>query len=65
MRQMFRIFIYIIVAGLIFWICHWFLNQIALPEPFGWLARIVLAIAALIVVVRALLNVSEGKDPAA
>lgn len=49
-------FIWIVIAGIIYWLLSWLLGQIGLPEPFGKIARIVLAIVAVIVVINALLT---------
>lgn len=36
----------IVVVGLIFWLIWWFLGQVGLPEPFGKVASVILALAA-------------------
>ena len=38
----------IVIVGLIFWLIWWFLGQVGLPEPFGKVASVILALAAII-----------------
>ncbi len=48
-------FIWLVIAGVIYWLLTWLLGQIGLPEPFGKVAKVVLAIIAVIFVINALL----------
>lgn len=48
--------IYLIVAGLIFYLLYWLLGVVALPEPFQKIATVILAIAAVLVIIGVLLN---------
>lgn len=59
MTGLFGLLIYVIVLGLIAYVCWWFLGKLALPEPFS---KIAVAILALIVLVL-LLNVLFGFAP--
>lgn len=52
--------IYIVVIGLLFWLVHWVLSQVPLPEPFAMIARVVLAIAAFLIVAYLLLGLVPG-----
>lgn len=47
--------IYIIVFGLIFWLLHWLLSYVAIPDPFAKVAKVVLAVAAVIILINCLL----------
>lgn len=47
----------IIVIGLIFWLLDWALKSFALPEPFAKIARVVLVLAAVLFLIKALLTV--------
>jgi len=47
----------IVVLGLIFWLCWWFIGYVGLPEPFNKVARVVLGLIALVVAITLLLNV--------
>lgn len=50
--------IYLIVFGLIFWLLWWLIQYCAIPEPFNKVARVVVAIFAVIVVIGVLLSVA-------
>ncbi len=47
--------IYIIVFGLIFWLLHWLISYVGIPEPFAKVARVILAVAAVIILINCLL----------
>jgi hypothetical protein len=48
--------IYVIVIGLVFWLLWWLIAYVGLPEPFNKLARVILAIAAVLVILNLLLG---------
>ena len=48
--------VYLIIAGLIIWLLHWLISYAGLPEPFAKVARIVLAVVAVLIVIGILLN---------
>lgn len=48
--------IVIVVAGLICWLLWWFIGFCGLPEPFNKIARIVIALVALVFLINALLG---------
>lgn len=50
------VIIFLIVAGLIFGLLHWLIGYVGVPEPFNKVARVVLAILAVLVVIGALLS---------
>lgn len=50
--------IYLIIAALIFWLCHWLISYIGLPEPFNKIARVVLAVGAVLVLIAVLLSLA-------
>lgn len=50
--------VYLIIAGLIFWLLWWLISYIALPEPFAKVARVILAIAAVLVIIGVLLGLA-------
>lgn len=50
--------IVLIVAGLIFWLLWWLIQCIGLPEPFNKVARVVLAVAAVLVAIGVLLSLA-------
>jgi hypothetical protein len=54
------ILVYLIIAGLVFWLLWWLVGYVALPEPFNKVARVVLAIAAVLVIIGILLSLVSG-----
>ena len=54
--------IYLIVAGLIFWLLWWLVNYVAPPEPFRKIVNVVLAILAVLVVIGILLSITSGQS---
>lgn len=50
--------IYLIVVGLIFWLLWWLLSYCAIPEPFNKIARVVLAVVAVLVCINLLLGLA-------
>ena len=50
----------LIIVGLIFYCLYWLLGQIALPEPFGKVATVILGLAAVIY----LIGILTGQAPA-
>jgi hypothetical protein len=54
------VIVYLVVAGLIFWLLWWLVNYIAPPEPFRKVANVVLAILGVLVVCSILLSLVGG-----
>jgi hypothetical protein len=52
------ILIQLIVAGLIFWLLLWLLTFVGLPEPFLKVAKVILAVVAVIFVINLLLSLT-------
>lgn len=52
--------IYLIVAGLIFYLLWWLVNYINPPEPFKKIANVILAVAAVLVIIGVLLSLVGG-----
>lgn len=48
----------IIVLGLVFWLLSWLLTYCAIPEPFNKIARVVIAIVAVLVLIGILLSIA-------
>lgn len=49
-------FIILVVAGIICWLAWWFISYIGLPEPFNKVARVLVALVALVFLVNFLLG---------
>ena len=54
------IFVYILIAGLVFWLLFWALDYIGIPEPFNKIARVILVILAVLVAIGILLSIAGG-----
>lgn len=52
-------FITLVVVGLICWLLWWFLSYVGLPEPFAKIARILIALIAVIFLINTLLGFTE------
>jgi TRAP-type C4-dicarboxylate transport system permease small subunit len=52
--------IYLIVGGLILWLLLWLVDYAALPAPFNRIAKVVLMVAAVLIVICALLSLVGG-----
>ena len=46
------------IAGLIFYLLWWFIGYVGIPEPFNKVARVVIALVALIYLINLLLSLS-------
>lgn len=55
--------LYLVVAGLIFWLLDWLIRYVGVPDPFAKVARVVLAVAAVFIVIYALLSLVGGAPP--
>ncbi len=50
------VLIYVVVAGLIFWLLWWLVGYVGLPEPFNKVARVILAVVAVVFLINLLLS---------
>ena len=48
--------IFLIILGLVFWLLWWLVSYTNPPEPFNKIIRVVLAIAAVIILINVLLS---------
>ena len=48
----------IIIAGLILWLLFWLIGFVGLPDPFAKVARVILAVVAVIWIINLLLSLS-------
>jgi hypothetical protein len=49
--------IYLVVAGLICWLLWWLIDFIGIPEPFHKVAKVIVAVVAVIVIINVLLGI--------
>lgn len=53
--------LYLIVAGLVFWLLFWLVDYCGIPEPFNKVAKIILAILAVLVIIGILISIVNGQ----
>ena len=53
-----NLLVQVVVVGLICWLLWWFVTWIALPEPFNKVARVIIALVAVLFLINILLKVS-------
>jgi hypothetical protein len=52
--------VYLVIAGLVFWLLWWLIQYVGLREPFHKAATVILAILAVLVVIGILLSLVGG-----
>lgn len=50
--------IWIVVAALICWLLWWFIGYVGLPEPFNKIAKVIIALFAVLICINALLSLA-------
>jgi len=55
------VIVYLIIAALVFWLLHWLIGYVGLQEPWNKVARVVLAICAVLVIIGILLSVVSDR----
>lgn len=50
--------IWIVGIGLVFWLLWWLISYVALPEPFAKIARVLLALVAVVILIRFILKIT-------
>lgn len=50
--------VYLIIAGVIFWLLQWLVDYVGIPEPFHKVLKVVIAVVAVLIVIFALLNLA-------
>lgn len=46
----------LVIAGLIAWLCWWFIGYVGLPEPFNKVARVIIGLAVLVFLINLLMG---------
>lgn len=49
--------VWVLVAGLIFWLLSWLIGYLGVPEPFSKIAKAIVAIIAVLFLINALLTI--------
>lgn len=55
-------FIWILLIGLVFYLLYWLLGKAGLPEPWNKVGLFILAVAAIVILIRIILRVA-GNPP--
>jgi len=50
--------VWIVVYGIVFWLLWWLLSYCAIPEPFNKVARVILAVAAVVLLINLLMGIA-------
>jgi len=50
--------IWLIIAGVIFWLLNWLISYVGVPEPFAKVAKVIIAIAVALICINALLTLA-------
>ena len=53
--QLLHAVVWVIIAGVIFWLVNWLITYAGVPEPFNKVAKVIVAIVAVVFLVNALL----------
>jgi hypothetical protein len=61
LSAMVMILVYLIVAGLIFGLLWWLIGYCGLPAPFDRVARVIIAVLAVLVIIGVLLSLVGGQ----
>lgn len=51
-------FIWVVVAAVVWWLLNWLLGYIGVPEPFNKVAKVILAVLAVVILINALLTLT-------
>lgn len=50
--------IWLVCMGLVFWLLFWLITYVALPEPFAKVAKVILAVAAVVFLINILMGLA-------
>lgn len=50
--------VWLICIGLIFWLLFWLIGYVGLPEPFAKVAKVILAVASVLVLINVILSIA-------
>lgn len=57
-QSMIHALITLVVVGLVFWLLLWLISYIGLPEPFAKVAKVILAVVAVLFLINFLLSIA-------
>lgn len=50
--------VWVLVAGLVFWLLNWLIDYVKVAEPFNKVAKVIIAIVAVVMLINALLTIA-------
>lgn len=50
--------VYVVALGLILWLLWWFLDYVKVPEPFNKVGKVLLALVAVVLLIRLIIRVT-------
>lgn len=50
--------IWVVIAGVIFWLLNWFIGYVGIGEPFAKVAKVIIAVVVLVLLINALLTLA-------
>ena len=56
-----HIIIYLLIVGGVCWLLWWLISYIGLPEPFNKIARVIIAVVAVLLCINLLLELGGGQ----
>ncbi len=59
-ESLIRFVIYLIVVGLVWYLLNWLIDYAGVPDPFAKVARVLLAVVAVLILISALLSLTGG-----
>ena len=54
--QIINAVIWIVVAGIIFWLLTWLIDYCGIPQPFNKVAKVLVALVAVVILIKVLLS---------
>jgi len=54
--QIINAVVWLVVAGIIFWLCTWLIDYCKVPEPFNRVAKVLVALVAVVILIKVLLS---------
>lgn len=60
LNELVSIIIYLLIVGGICWLLFWLVGYVGLPEPFNKIARVVIAVVAVLLCINLLLGLGGG-----
>ncbi len=57
-QQLFMAVVYVLIAGVVFWLLTWLIAYVGIPEPFNKVAKVILGIAVVVFLINVLMGLA-------